>query len=98
MKTPTVFLLPGAYVTVTGEMRERHVAYSRGSPIGRSRSTERGDNVFVVDDENRVQERRIETGAAIDADWVVISGLSAGERVIIQGVQKSKPRPDRKNG
>ena len=43
------------------------------------------------DDEDRVQERRIETGAAIDADWVVTSGLSAGERVIVQGVQKVKP-------
>ena len=36
----------------------------------------KGRYVFVVDEENRVQERRIETGPAIDADWVVTSGLS----------------------
>ena len=47
--------------------------------------------MFVVDDENRVQERRIETGAAITSDWVVTSGLTAGERVIVQGVQKVRP-------
>lgn len=85
-ENPNGFLLPGAYVTVL-------VKCENGTripvvPQSAVQIDRKGRYVFVVDDENRVQERRIETGAAIEADWVVTSGLSAGERVIIQGVQK----------
>jgi RND family efflux transporter MFP subunit len=88
-ENPHSFLLPGAYVTVL-------VKCENGSrvpvvPQSAVQIDRKGRYVFVVDDENRVQERRIETGAAIDTDWVVKSGLSAGERVIIQGVQKVGP-------
>jgi len=88
-ENPDGFLLPGAYVTVL-------VKCENGSripvvPQSAVQIDRKGRYVFVVDDENRVQERRIETGAAIDADWVVTSGLSAGERVIVQGVQKVTP-------
>ena len=88
-ENPSGFLLPGAYVTVM-------VKCENGSripvvPQSAVQIDRKGRYVFVVDHENRVQERRIETGASIDADWVVTSGLSAGERVIIQGVQKVSP-------
>ncbi len=88
-ENPNGFLLPGAYVTVM-------VKCKNGSripvvPQSAVQIDRKGRYVFMVDDENRVQERRIETGAAIEADWVVTSGLTAGERVIIQGVQKVKP-------
>lgn len=88
-ENPNGFLLPGAYVTVLVKCKSgRSVPVVSQSAVQIDR---KGRYVFVVDDENRVQERRIETGAAIDADWVVTSGLSAGERVIIQGVQKVTP-------
>jgi RND family efflux transporter MFP subunit len=88
-ENPDGFLLPGAYVTVL-------VKCENGSripvvPQSAVQIDRKGRYVFVVDNENRVQERRIETGGPIDADWVVTSGLSAGERVIVQGVQKVSP-------
>ncbi|EFK12161.1 efflux transporter, RND family, MFP subunit [delta proteobacterium NaphS2] len=88
-KNPNGFLLPGAYVTVL-------VKCENGSrtpvvPQSAVQIDRKSRYVFVVDDENRVHERRIETGSAIEADWVVTSGLSAGERVIVQGVQKVTP-------
>jgi len=88
-ENPSGFLLPGEYVTVMVKCEN-----GRRSPVVPQSAVQidrKGRYVFVVDDENRVQERRIETGAAIDADWVVTSGLEAGERVIIQGVQKVSP-------
>jgi membrane fusion protein, multidrug efflux system len=47
--------------------------------------------VFVVDAENRVQQRRITTGEAIGTNWPVESGLMTGETIIVQGVQKVSP-------
>ena len=88
-ENPNGFLLPGAYVTVLVKCEN-----GRRAPVVPQSAVQidrKGRYVFVVDDEDRVHERRIETGAAIDADWVVTSGLSAGERVIVQGVQKVKP-------
>ena len=86
---PNGFLLPGEYVTVMVKCEN-----GRRSPVVPQSAVQidrKGRYVFVVDNENRVRERRIETGAAIDSDWVVTSGLEAGERVIIQGVQKVSP-------
>jgi membrane fusion protein, multidrug efflux system len=38
-----------------------------------------------------VVQRRITTGPVIDTQWAVESGLAAGEKVIVQGVQKVQP-------
>jgi len=88
-QNPDGFLLPGQYVTVRVKCENgtrRPVVPQSAVQIDR-----KGRYVFVVDDKNRVQERRIETGAAVSGHWVVTYGLAAGEQVIIQGVQKVKP-------
>ena len=86
---PKGFLLPGQYVNVLVTCRNgKHFPLVSQSAVQVDR---KGRYVFVVDDQMHVQQRRIETGAAIGADWVVHSGLAVGERVIIQGVQKVTP-------
>jgi membrane fusion protein (multidrug efflux system) len=50
-----------------------------------------GTFVLVVDKENKVQVRRVETGRAIGANLAVLKGLSAGETVITEGIQKVRP-------
>ena len=47
--------------------------------------------VMVVDDQSKVQMRPVVTTRAVGDKWVVTSGLSAGERVIVSGLQKIKP-------
>jgi multidrug efflux system membrane fusion protein len=47
--------------------------------------------VFVVDDRSVVQYRPIETGRLVDGLRVVTSGLTAGEVVIVNGVQRVRP-------
>jgi membrane fusion protein (multidrug efflux system) len=50
-----------------------------------------GNYVMVVDDANKVEQRRITTGVEQGRDIVVASGLKEGERVIVEGLQKVHP-------
>jgi membrane fusion protein (multidrug efflux system) len=47
--------------------------------------------VMVVDDQNKVQLRTIKLGDKSDDFLVVLEGLNAGERVIVEGMQKARP-------
>jgi membrane fusion protein (multidrug efflux system) len=44
--------------------------------------------VYVVDDKNTVQERKVKLGPTVDNFWLVIEGLKPGEKVIFEGLQK----------
>lgn len=47
--------------------------------------------VLVVDKENRVRRRRVKVGPQVGTDWAIKSGLSPGEKVIVEGIQKVRP-------
>ena len=52
----------------------------------------KGDpTALVVMPDNKVELRSITTVRAIGDKWLVSSGLAAGERVIVDGVQKVMP-------
>lgn len=44
--------------------------------------------VYVLDADNRVARRIVETGRRVDGLLVIRSGLEAGERVVVNGLQK----------
>lgn len=48
-------------------------------------------NVYVIDNENKVELRRIKVGPTIDSFWLVDEGLNNGEKVVYEGLQKVKP-------
>jgi membrane fusion protein, multidrug efflux system len=48
-------------------------------------------SVWVIDAENKAQPRDVKMGARIEGEWLVLEGLKAGERVVVEGVQKLKP-------
>jgi len=50
-----------------------------------------GPYLFVVNDKNVVEQRRVKTGISRDGMLVIDDGLKAGEKVIIQGQQKVRP-------
>ena len=82
-------LLPGQYVNVLIRCSEgKRLPVVPQSAVQEDRE---GRYVFTVDAENRVQQRRIKTGAAIGTNWAVESGLMTGETIIVQGVQKVSP-------
>ncbi|MEA3417379.1 MAG: efflux RND transporter periplasmic adaptor subunit [Thermodesulfobacteriota bacterium] len=86
---PDGMLLPGQYVTVM---------VTRSKPklmpvVPQSAILEDHDGryVFVVDDQNRVIMRRVKTGPVIGVNWAMASGLTVGEKVIVEGIQKVQP-------
>jgi RND family efflux transporter MFP subunit len=46
--------------------------------------------VAVVGMDNKVTIRSVQTGERVDTNWVIKSGLTAGDRVVAEGVQKVK--------
>jgi len=42
----------------------------------------------VVDADNKVSVRAIKVGDRVGPDWIVESGVKAGELVIVEGLQK----------
>jgi membrane fusion protein (multidrug efflux system) len=47
--------------------------------------------VFVVDSGNKVALRSVTLGDRVGEDYIVTEGLKAGERIIVEGIQKARP-------
>ena len=47
--------------------------------------------MFVVDEQNVVQYRSVETGRSVEGLRVVKNGLAAGDVVIVNGLQRVRP-------
>lgn len=86
---PSSVLLPGSFVVVTVQ----ESAKTRRPVIGASAVIQDKDGayVFVVDNDDTAQVRRITIASRSNNDVVVSDGLSQGETVIVQGVQKVRP-------
>ena len=54
-------------------------------------SDQQGDYVFVLDADNKAEQRRIQLGQSTSTVAAVTSGLSVGERVIVEGLQRVRP-------
>lgn len=51
-------------------------------------------SVFVVNSENKVEIKQVETGNKSDDFWIINSGLNSGDKIIIDGLQKVKNGSD----
>jgi membrane fusion protein (multidrug efflux system) len=82
-------LTDGEFVTVLLEGVEpvEVVAVPRAAVL----SDQQGDYVFVVGPDNKSEQRRIQLGQSTPAIAAVISGLSPGEKVIVEGLQRVRP-------
>ncbi|MBE0501599.1 MAG: efflux RND transporter periplasmic adaptor subunit, partial [Desulfuromonadales bacterium] len=86
---PQKLLLPGQYVQVrVSQMETKTLPVVPQSAILEDRD---GRYLLLVDEQSQVVQRRVTTGAVVGSFWAIETGLSAGERVIVQGVQKVRP-------
>ncbi|MBB5878369.1 efflux RND transporter periplasmic adaptor subunit [Xanthomonas sp. 3498] len=84
---PDRLLLPGMYVKAMLSMAvDEQAILVPQQAISRN---SKGEAVaMVVGHDNKVAQRVLTTGDAIGDKWVVRDGLKAGDRVIVQGLQK----------
>ena len=86
---PKRVLIPGQYVKVI--VKRKKPLSALVVPQVSVQSDQKGPFVLVVNRANKVELRYIRTGNRDNSDWIVESGLSEGERVIVQGIQKVRP-------
>jgi len=87
---PKHLLLPGMFVRAV--VQEGIAAQSLLIPQqGVSRTPKGEPFALVVDEAGKVQQRLLTLNRAIGDQWLVSSGLSAGERLIVEGMMKVRP-------
>lgn len=82
-------LIDGGYVTVLVEGAEP--VMSLWIPRAAVLSDQNGSYVYVVDKDNKVEQRRVELGQSTPARAVIANGLKQGETVIVDGLQRARP-------
>jgi membrane fusion protein (multidrug efflux system) len=87
---PDGVLLPGMFVrAVVREGIHRQAILIPQQAV--SRDTKGQPLALIVDKEDKVQQRILRLDRAIGDKWLVTSGLEAGDRVIVEGLQKVRP-------
>nr|WP_317205479.1 efflux RND transporter periplasmic adaptor subunit [Janthinobacterium sp.] len=83
-------LLPGMYVRAVLEsgLNENAIVVPQQ---GVTRNPKGQATALVLNPEGKVEQRILTTGATMGDKWLVTSGLAAGDRVIVEGLQKVKP-------
>jgi membrane fusion protein (multidrug efflux system) len=87
---PERLLLPGMYVRAVLERGSRSDAVL--APQRAITRDAKGNGVaLVVNADNKVEQRLVTTVRTVGDQWLIDNGLRAGERVVVEGVQKVQP-------
>lgn len=83
-------LLPGMFVRarLINGVRENVIKVDQRATM---RRTTGDPYVYVVNAENKVESRDIKVGGTEGTNWIVNSGLKAGDKVIVEGLQRVRP-------
>jgi membrane fusion protein (multidrug efflux system) len=89
MPNPDQRIRPGQFVRVTLQGAQ----YSKALAVPQRAVLEgpQGKIVMIVDEKGMAQPRPVQVGQWAGEDWVITSGLNAGDRVILDGVMKIRP-------
>jgi membrane fusion protein (multidrug efflux system) len=87
---PNGVLLPGMYVRA--RVTEAVVPNAILAPQqGVQRDPLGNATVMLVDADGKALAQPIQAGQAVGSNWLVIKGLKAGDRLIVEGLQRVKP-------
>ena len=82
-------LLPGQFVRarlITG-VRDGVFKVPQGAVV----QTDKGTIVMLASADNKVEPRPVKTGQWSGTDWVILGGLKAGDKVIVDNLMKARP-------
>jgi membrane fusion protein (multidrug efflux system) len=87
---PNADLLPGMYVRAVLQegVKEQALLVPQQAV---SRDSTGKPTAFVVDAQHKLQRRMLETERAIGDQWLVKSGLQAGDQLVVDGQQRAAP-------
>jgi len=87
---PDGVLLPGMFVraVIKEGVNERAILIPQQAV---SRDQKGNPAALVVDAEDKVRQRMLALDQAVGDQWLVSSGLSQGDRLIVEGIQKVRP-------
>ncbi|MEO5812558.1 MAG: efflux RND transporter periplasmic adaptor subunit [Rhodanobacter sp.] len=85
---PQHSLLPGMYVTLKADLGEQHKVFL--IPQQALQRDTVGAYLMTVGSDDKVVRKDVTTSDMRDGNWVVNQGLSAGDRIVVSGVQNVK--------
>lgn len=83
---PHHILIPGQFIKL--DIRGKDVPDMPVIPQTAVLQDREGRFVFLLAKDNTVSSQRIETGPRVGNGWAVTSGLTGGEQVVVQGIQR----------
>ncbi|ENN87207.1 acriflavine resistance precursor protein A [Rhizobium freirei PRF 81] len=82
-------LIPGQFVRVRmGQPKAENRIVIDDRAVGTDQDKK---FVFVVDGENKVNYRQVQLGSLVDGQRVIENGLKAGEKIVVNGLQRIRP-------
>jgi len=88
LPNPDKRLLPGSFVTLRATLGEQKNAFLL--PQAAIQRDANGGYAMVVGKDGNVVRKNVVTGDATGGNWLITSGLAAGDQVIVSGLQKVK--------
>jgi membrane fusion protein (multidrug efflux system) len=87
---PQGILLPGMFVrAVIKEGVNRNAILIPQQAV--SRDPKGNPYAFLVDEAGKVEQRALALDRAVGSRWLVSKGISAGDNVVVEGMQKVRP-------
>ena len=87
---PDYDLLPGSFVRV----RVEQAVNKQGITVPQRailRDSAGIAQVLLLDAENRVKQQPVQLGNVLNDRWIVNTGLKAGDRIVVEGLQHARP-------
>ena len=88
LPNPDKKLLPGSFVTLRATLGEQKNAFL--VPQAAIQRDAAGGYAMVVGKDGNVARKNVVTGDATGGNWLITSGLAAGDQIIVSGLQKVK--------
>jgi membrane fusion protein (multidrug efflux system) len=87
---PDLTLLPGMYVRAV--LNEGLLTQGLLAPqVGITRDPKGNGSALIVNKDGKVEARTVLVSRTVGDQWLVDEGLSSGDRLIVEGIQKVQP-------